>query len=187
MKKDFGAQTWLYPMPVLIVAAYGDDGTPNAMNAAWGGVCDYGRVAVCLDDEHKTTKNLLARRAFTVAVADAAHLVEADYLGIVSGNDVPNKLEVAGLTCTKAAHVDAPVIDQFPMALECELVSHDEESGVVVGQVVNVCVEETCLNEAGKPDPAKLRPITFDPANAAYWTLGERAGGAFADGQKLVE
>lgn len=185
MRKNFGAKPFLYPMPVLIIAAYDEDGTPNAMNAAWGCIADFHQVAMYLSAEHKTVKNILSKGTFTVSMADAAHVVEADYVGIVSGNDVPDKVAKAGLHMTKSELVDAPVIDEFPMALECKLVSYDEESELLIGEIVNVCADESVLDEKGNIDPAKLSPITYDPVNHAYLKLGEKVGNAFKDGAKL--
>ena len=184
MRKNFGAKTYMYPMPVLIVAAYGEDGTPNAMNAAWGGISDDAQVALCLSAGHKTTKNILARGAFTVSMADAAHVVECDYLGVVSGNKVPNKLEKAGFHTVKSDFVDAPVIEELPMTLECKLVKMNED-GLIIGQIVNVSADERILGENGKIDPAKLRPITFDSVNGTYIELGKVAGNAFKDGLQI--
>ncbi|HIZ04052.1 MAG TPA: flavin reductase family protein [Candidatus Borkfalkia avistercoris] len=184
MRKNFGAKTYMYPMPVLIVAAYGEDGTPNAMNAAWGGISDDAQVALCLSAGHKTTKNILARGAFTVSMADAAHVVECDYLGIVSGNKVPNKLEKAGFHTVKSDFVDAPVIEELPMTLECKLVKMNED-GLIIGQIVNVSADERILGENGKIDPAKLRPITFDSVNGTYIELGKVVGNAFKDGLQI--
>ncbi len=184
MRKNFGKQTWFYPLPVLIVGTYDETGKPNAMNAAWGGIYDANQVMLCLSAGHKTTKNIVAKGAFTVSFADAAHVAEADYVGIVSGNDVPDKVEKAGLHAVRGEYVDAPVFEEFPMALECRLVKVNED-GIIVGDVVNVSAEERILNEAGKIDPAKLRPIAFDPVQAAYWTFGEKVGNAFRDGAKL--
>mgnify|MGYP002802772165 FL=1 len=184
MRKNFGAKTYMYPMPVLIVAAYGEDGTPNAMNAAWGGISDDAQVALCLSAGHKTTKNILARGAFTVSMADAAHVVECDYLGIVSGNKVPNKLEKAGFHTVKSDFVDAPVIEELPMTLECKLVKMNED-GLIIGQIVNVSADERILGENGKIDPAKLRPITFDSVNSTYIELGKVVGNAFKDGLQI--
>ena len=175
----------MYPQPVLIIATYDKEGNPDAMNAAWGGISESDQISMCLSAGHKTTKNILERKAFTVSMADAAHVTEADYLGVVSGNDVTDKLEKAGLHTTKSSFVDAPLIDEFPMALECELVSYDEESCRMVGKIVNVCAEESVLDESGKISPAKLRPITFDPVNNDYLVLGEKVGNAFQDGMKL--
>ena len=185
MRKNFGAKPFLYPMPVLIIATYGEDGTPDAMNAAWGSIADMNRIAIYLSAEHKTTKNILARKAFTVSMADASHVVEADYVGIVSANTVPDKLVKAGLHTVKSEYVDAPLIEEFPMALECKLVSFDEESELAIGEIVNVCADESILDEKGNIDPAKLNPITYDPVNHAYLTLGEKVGNAFSDGKKL--
>lgn len=184
MKTDFGKNTFLYPMPVLIVAAYDENGVPNAMNAAWGGIHDTNQIGVCLSAEHKTVKNMLAHKAFTVSVADAAHVVECDYVGIVSGNSVSDKFTKAGFTATKSKFVDAPVINELPMALECELVSYDEKTGCTVGNIINVSADESVLI-GGKIDPAKLNPITYDPVNHNYIKLGEVVGKAFSDGNKL--
>ena len=185
MRKNFGAKPYMYPQPVLIIATYDKEGNPDAMNAAWGGISESDQISMCLSAGHKTTKNILERKAFTVSMADAAHVTEADYLGVVSGNDVTDKLEKAGHHTTKSSFVDAPLIDEFPMALECELVSYDEESCRMVGKIVNVCAEESVLDESGKISPAKLRPITFDPVNNDYLVLGEKVGNAFQDGMKL--
>lgn len=185
MRVNFGSKAIMYPMPVLIVAAYDENGIPNAMNAAWGGIGDYTKITICLSEGHKTTQNIFAKKAFTVSMADVAHVTEADYLGVVSGNDVPDKLEKAGLHTTKSNYVDAPLIDEFPMALECEFISYDRASGLLIGEIVNVCADEKVLNAAGKIDPAKLQPITYDPMNHVYLKLGEKAGNAFSDGKKL--
>lgn len=185
MRKNFGAKPVLYPMPVLIIATYGEDGTPDAMNAAWGGIGEEDQIFICLDSSHKTTKNILARGAFTVSMADAAHVAECDYVGVVSANDVPDKLSRCGLHTTRSELVDAPIIDELPMALECALISCDEESCRLFGRIVNVSADESVLNAAGKIDPAKLRPITYDPMNHEYLELGAKVGNAFKDGLKL--
>lgn len=185
MRKNFGAKPYMYPQPVLIIATYGEDGTPDAMNAAWGGIRDMNRIAMYLSAGHKTVKNILARKAFTVSMADAAHVAACDYVGIVSGNVVPDKLEKAGFHTTKSEFVDAPLIDELPMALECKFVSFDTETELLVGEIINVCAEERVLGENGKIDPAKLRPITFDPVNNDYLVLGEKVGNAFRDGKSL--
>ena len=133
---------------------------------------------------HKTAKNILKRKYFTVSMADAAHVVPCDYVGIVSGNDVPDKLEKARFHTVKSDFVDAPVIAELPMTLECRLISFDEKTGCTVGEIVNVSADESILTE-GKIDPAKLRPIIFDPVNHTYLELGDKAGDAFKDGLKL--
>lgn len=185
MRKNFGAKPYLYPQPVFIIATYDENGTPDAMNAAWGGLSESAEISICLSPEHKTVKNILAKGAFTVSMADAAHVVECDYVGIVSANDVPNKLEKAGFHTTKAEFVDAPLIDELPMALECRFVSYDEETCRMIGEIINVNADERILDENGKIDPAKLQPITYDPIHHTYLKLGEKVGNAFRDGSKL--
>ena len=185
MRKNFGAKPYTYPQPVLIIASYDENGIADAMNAAWGGISDDTQISMCLSAGHKTVKNILKRKAFTVSMADAAHVTECDYVGIVSANDVPDKLSRAGFHTTKSEFVDAPLIDELPMALECRLVSYDEDSCRMVGEIVNVSADERILGENGKIDPVKLQPITFDPVNNAYLKLGEKVGNAFKDGVKL--
>ena len=185
MRKNFGAKPYTYPQPVLIIASSDENGSPDAMNAAWGGISDDTQISMCLSAGHKTVKNILKRKAFTVSMADAAHVAACDYVGIVSANDVPDKLEKAGFHTTRSEFVDAPLIDELPMTLECRLVSYDEESCRMVGEIVNVSAEESVLDENGKIDPGKLQPITFDPVNNAYLKLGEKVGNAFWDGLAL--
>ena len=185
MRKNFGAKPWTYPQPVFIIATYGEDGTPDAMNAAWGGISDDTQLSICLGASHKTTANILARKAFTVSMATADQLVPCDYVGIASANTVPDKLAKTGWHTTRSAFVDAPLIDELPMAVECRLVSYDPESCHLVGEIVNVSADESVLDEAGKIDPDKLQPILFDPIHNAYRKLGEKAGNAFRDGAAL--
>ena len=184
MRKNFGAKPVLYPQPVLIIATYGEDGTPDAMNAAWGGISEETEISICLSPEHKTVENILARGAFTVSMADADHVTACDYVGIVSGNDVPDKFARAGFHAEKARFVDAPVIEELPMALECKLLSYDAETCRLVGEIVNVCADERVLTD-GKIDPMKLRPITFDPVHHTYHVIVEKVGNAFKDGIAL--
>lgn len=185
MRKDFGSKPYLYPQPVLMIASYDQEGTPDVMNAAWGGISDDNQISMCLSAGHKTVKNILERKAFTVSMADAAHVKECDYLGIVSANQVPDKVARAGFHTTKSSYVDAPIIDELAMALECKLISYDPESCRMVGEIVNVSIDESVLTEDGKVDVSKLNPITFDPINSAYLKLGEKAGNAFSDGKSL--
>lgn len=185
MRKDFGVKTWLYPMPVFIVAAYDENGVPNAMNAAWGGTYTDDMVGICLSEGHKTTKNILATRAFTVSMGTADRVTECDYVGIVSGNKEPDKFAHAGFHAVKSPFVNAPVIEELPMTLECELVSYDAETCYMTGRIVNVSVDESVLGEDGKIDVTKLRPITFDPVHHAYLEIGQKVGNAFSDGKKL--
>ena len=185
MRKNFGPKSFLYPMPVLIIATYNEDGTPNAMNAAWGCIADADKIAIYLDASHKTVKNILASKAFTVSVANADHVEASDYVGVVSGNDEVNKFEKAGFHAAKSDFVNAPIIEELPMTLECKMLSYDTETELMVGEIVNVCADEKILNEKGKIDPFKLRPITYDPVNHDYISLGEKVGNAFEDGLKL--
>lgn len=184
MRKNFGSKSWLYPMPVLIVAAYDEQGVPNAMNAAWGGIFTDEHIGICISEGHKTTKNILSTRAFTVSMATVEQLAACDYVGIVSGNREPEKFAKAGFTAQRSEAVNAPIIEQLPMTLECEMLSYDKESNQLVGRIVNVSADESVLTD-GKIDYRKLRPITYDPINHHYIALGEVAGNAFADGKKL--
>ena len=185
MRKNFGPKTMCYPMPVFIIGTYNEDGTPNAMNAAWGGISEEAEISICIDSGHKTAENLIARKAFTVSMATADRMAACDFVGLVSGNKEPDKFAKAGFHATKSEFVDAPLIDELPMALECELLSYDPETCRLVGRIVNVCVDESVLGENGKVDVAKLRPITYDSMNHHYLVLGEKVGQAFHDGLAL--
>lgn len=185
MKKNFGANTWLYPMPVLIIGSYDENGTPNAMNAAWGGISEVNEISICVSEGHKTTKNIIERKAFTVSLPDAKNVTEADFVGIVSGNKDLEKLKKTGWHDVKSEFVDAPVFDELPMVLECKLKSYDEESCRLVGEIVNVKADESILGEDGQIDLAKFKPITYDPVHHGYIALGEKVGTAFNDGKKL--
>ena len=185
MRKNFGPKTICYPMPVFIIGTYNQDGTPNAMNAAWGGISEETEISICVDSGHKTAENIVSRKAFTVSMATARYLTACDYVGIVSGNQEPDKFAKAGFHATKSQFVDAPLIDELPMALECELISYDPETCRLVGRIVNVCVDEGVLGENGKVDVSKLQPITYDSMNHHYLILGEKVGQAFHDGLSL--
>ena len=185
MRKNFGAKPMCYPMPVYIIGTYNADGTANAMNAAWGGISEDKEISICVSADHKTTENILARKAFTVSMATVKTMTACDYVGIVSGNQEPDKFVKAGFHATKSEFVDAPLIDELPMAVECRLISYDPESCRLVGEIVNVSADESVLGENGKVDPAKLQPITYDPMNHHYLVLGEAVGRAFQDGLVL--
>ena len=185
MRKNFGSKPLCYPQPVFIIATYGSDGTPDAMNAAWGGISEENELSICISADHKTTENILLRKAFTVSMATADTVVACDYVGIVSGTKVPDKFARAGFHATRSEFVDAPLIDELPMAVECELISYDPESCRLVGRIVNVSADESVLGDNGKVDPGKLCPITFDPMNNAYLVLGDKVGNAFRDGMQL--
>ena len=185
MRKNFGAKPWTYPQPVFILATYDENGIPDAMNAAWGGISDDKELTMCISASHKTTANILARKAFTVSMATAEQVVACDYVGIESGKRVPDKLEKTGWHLTRSEFVDAPLVEELPMAVECRLVSYDPESCRLVGEIVNVSADESILDADGKIDPDKLQPITFDPIHNVYRTLGQAVGHAFQDGAKL--
>ena len=184
MKKNFGKQTYMYPMPVLIIASYDENGNPNAMNAAWGGIHDTNQIGICLDKSHKTTANIAKRKAFTVSMATAAFVKECDYVGIASGNKEPDKIKKAGWTVIKSEFVDAPVINELPMTLECEVVQMSEDSDYIVGNIINVSADESVLTD-GKIDAAKLKPICYDPVSHNYNVLGEVVGKAFSEGKAI--
>ena len=184
MRKNFGAKSWLYPMPVLIIGTYDKNGAPNAMNAAWGGIYDTNQVMVCLADDHKTTESIKKTGAFTVSFATAKTVVPCDYVGIVSANDEPDKFSKAGFHATKSEFVNAPIIDELPMTVECKLIKFNED-GICIGEIVNVSADESILDEKGKVDAKKLDPIIYDGATHAYWNFGEKVGQAFSDGLKI--
>ena len=171
-------------MPVLIVGSYDENGVPNAMNAAWGGIYDTNLVMVCLADDHKTTDNIKKSGAFTLSFATAKTVAPCDYVGIVSANDIPDKFDRAGFHATKSEFVNAPLIDELPMAVECRLLKFNED-GICIGEIVNISAEESILDENGKVDAKKLDPIIYDSVSHAYWSFGEKVGSAFCDGKSI--
>lgn len=185
MRKNFGAKAWTYPQPVFIIATYDENGNPDAMNAAWGGIDYDDRINLCLSAGHKTVANILANNAFTVSMADVDHYIACDYVGCVSANRVQDKFARAGFHATRSEFVNAPLIDELPMAVECTLISYDPETCHLVGKIINVCADERILDDEGRIDPARLRPVTFDPVNNAYLAIGEKVGNAFSDGLTL--
>ena len=176
---DFGAKPIMVPQPVLIIATYDASGVPDAMNAAWGITTDFNEISL---GEHKTTDNLAINGAFTVSMATEEQVVACDYVGIVSAREVPDKFARAGFHATRSTFVNAPLIDELPMALECKVKSF--EDGILIGEIVNVSADESVVTN-GKIDMAKLRPIAFDPANNAYVAIGAKVADAFKDGAKL--
>lgn len=184
MRKNFGTKPWFYPLPVLIIGTYDSNNQPDAMNAAWGGLYDANLIELCLSAGHKTTKNIKEKKAFTVSFADAKNVVACDYVGMVSANNTPDKMKKAGLTTRKSDFVDAPIIEELPMALECRFVKTTED-GNIIGEIVNVSADESILNEKGMIDIQKLQPISFDPVNNDYVVIGEKVGNAFEDGNQL--
>lgn len=185
MRKNFGAKPLTYPQPVFILAAYDENGKPNAMNAAWGGISEDSELSMCISAGHKTTKNILKKKAFTVSMADLKHMAACDYVGLVSGEKESDKFAKAGFHAVKSEFVDAPLIEELAVAVECRLKSYDPETCRIVGEIVNVSVDESVLDANGNVDVAKAQPITFDPFNNNYVALGEIVGKAFHDGKSI--
>lgn len=188
MKKDLGVIGAVYPMPVLMVAAYDENGKVNVMNAAWGQIAAPDKVALFISEGHKTTKNIRATKAFTVAIADKAHMKEADFFGIATGNSMEDKFERTGLHAVKSTHVNAPIIEEFPVVMECELDDIvDGSIHAVVGKIVNTAADESVLDENGKVDPAKLNALMFDQFQSGYYVSGEKVGQAWNAGAELMK
>jgi flavin reductase (DIM6/NTAB) family NADH-FMN oxidoreductase RutF len=186
MRKDFGAKPYSYPQAVYIVSTYNEDGSANAMNAAWGGVSNDHEFTLCLSANHKTVKNLQRTNAFTISIGDAKHVVECDYLGLATGNKKADKLQKAGFTVSKSDYVNAPVINELAVCVECNVISYDPSTCVLVGDIVNVSVDESAMTD-GKVDVSKVQPIVFDPFNNDYLKIGEKVGDAFNDGTALMK
>ena len=186
MRKNLGANPYVYPQPVLIVASYGEDGTVDAMNVAYGGIVNSNRIQINIGVRHKTSDNIKARKAFTVGIADEKNLVAADYVGIVSGHDEPLKIQKSGFHTSKSEFVDAPVILELPICLECKFIEYqDGKYGCgVIGKVVNVTADEKVMAD-GKIDMSLVNAIAFDPYTHGYYRVTERVGEAFKDGLKL--
>ena len=186
MKKSIKTTEAIFPMPVLMVATYNEDGSVDVMNAAWGMMIDRNVIALNLTETHKTVKNIKEKGAFTVSIADAKHVKEADYFGVVSGNNTPDKFEKSGMTATKSEIVDAPIVNEFPICLECEFIEYqDNEYGIgVVGKVLNTLVDEEVMS-GDKVDISLVNAIAFDPYTHGYYKVGERVGEAFKDGFDL--
>lgn len=187
MRKNFGAKPYVYPQPVFIIGTYDENGVADAMNAAWGGIADYKTIALYLNAEHKTVKNILKTKDFTVSMATEDEMIASDYVGIVSGNKVTHKLDKTGWHLMKSHFVNAPIIEELPLTLECQLISYDNETELLLGKIVNVSVDEKILDENDHIDPSKLKPIIFDGANSAYLTIGQKIGNAFQVGKKLKD
>lgn len=184
-RKNFGAKPLCYPQPVFIIGTYDKNGQPDAMNAAWGGISEENEISLCLSPEHKTCKNFAETGAFIVSMADTKHVAECDYVGIASGNKVPDKFEKAGFTATKSENVNAPIINELAVCIECKVISFDKESCILKGEIVNVSVDESALTD-GKVDVSKVAPLCFDPFNRAYHVMGEKVGEAWGSGKKLL-
>ena len=189
MKKNLGVVPAVYPMPVLMVAAYDENGKPNVMNAAWGMICGMDRIALFIDEDHKTTQNLLKTKAFTVAIADKDHMDVADFFGIATGNKMEDKFERTGYHAVKSSFVNAPVVEEFPLVMECELaeVASTDSFYAIVGKIVNVAAEESVLSENGKVDPLKLNALIFDQFQHGYYVTGEQVGKAWNAGAGMMK
>ena len=186
MRKNIKTTEAIFPMPVLMIATYNEDGTVDVMNAAWGTMLSRNEVILNLTKNHKTVQNMLKRKAFTVSIADSKHVVEADYFGVVSGNNTPNKFANSGLTATKSELVDAPIINELPICLECEFIEYQDDTyGCgVIGKVVNVSALEQVM-KGDTVDIDLVDAITFDPYTHGYYKVNGRVGNAFKDGLQL--
>lgn len=182
MRKNIKTTEAIFPMPVLMIATYNEDETVDVMNAAWGMMLERNEVILNLTETHKTVKNIKERKAFTVSIADSNHVVEADYFGVVSGNNEPEKFVKSGLTATKSDYVDAPIINEFPICMECEFIEYGEAG--VRGKVINVTADEKVMN-GDNVDVALVDAIAFDPFTHGYYKVSERVGNAFKDGLQL--
>lgn len=189
MRKDLGSLPAVFPMPVLMVATYGDDGKVDVMNVAWGGICAMDKIALNLATDRKTLKNIRAKQAFTVSLADEAHIKEADFFGIASGNKMADKFERSGLHAVKSEKVDAPIIQEFPIALECKVAEIRDSFGEVkvTGEIVNVNADESVLDANGKINAGKLNALMFDQFQMNYYKVGEIAGKAWNAGKDLMK
>ena len=189
MRKDLGVVPAVLPMPVLMVASYDEKGTVQVMNAAWGMICDMDKIALFIDEDHATTKAIRKTQAFTVSIADREHMDVADYYGIATGNKMPDKFARSGYHEEKSAHVNAPVITEFPVTMECELaeITETENIHAVVGKIVNVSADEKVIGEDGKVDAAKVNALIFDQFRNGYYVVGEQVGKAWNAGAGLMK
>ncbi len=189
MLKDLGVKPYTFPMPVLLIATYGEDEKVDVMNMAWGGVCAENMVALNIDEDHKTSENIKKRGAFTLSIADVPHIEEADFFGIATGNKMDDKFERSGLHAVRSTRVDAPVVTEFPLTLECKVVEcqHTVYGFRVLGEIVNVLADEKVLDEKGKVDPTKLNAFVFDQFQSGYYAVGEKVGQAWQTGAKLMK
>ena len=189
MRKNLGKQPAIFPMPVLMVTAYDENGTVQVMNAAWGMICGMDKVALFIDEDHATTKAIRQTGAFTVSLADRDHMDAADYYGIATGNKMPDKFAKSGYHAEKSEFVDAPVITEFPVALECELaeITETENLHAVVGRIINVSADEKVLTDDGKVDPLKLNALIFDQFQRGYYVATEKVGQAWNAGKDMMK
>jgi len=183
MRKDFGSKPWLFPQPVLIIGTYDKDFKPNAMNAAWGGTYDFDKIVISLS-KHKSTENLKIHKAFSVCFGTKSTVIPSDFVGIVSQDNDPDKMKKAGLTAVKSDKIDAPLFEEFPLVMECKVDNFDEEAGILIGEVINVSVDEKYIKD-GKVDTKALEIIVYDPINHKYRLVADEVGDAFKIGNQL--
>ena len=184
-RTNLGVKPYTTPQPVWIIATYDENGTPDAMNAAWGGISESNEVSICLTPSHRTCKNFKKTGAFTISMADADHVAGCDYVGIVSGDKVADKFAKAGFTATKSEFVNAPIINELTICVECKVKEFNEETCILKGEIVNVSADDSVLTD-GKVDLSKVKPIAFDPFNNAYNVLGAKVGDAWGAGKELM-
>lgn len=184
-RKNFGPNHALVttPQPCVMVATWDKDHTPDVMMAAWAGQYDNKQIVISMS-RHKTTDNIELTGAFTVSFADIRTVAESDYFGLVSGHKVPDKVARVGFTATPSPNVDAPIINEYPLTLECKVVSWQD--GILIGEVVNMSADESILTD-GKVDLDKLQPIVFDAASVTYRAIGDVVGQAWGSGKKFTE
>ena len=189
MRKEVSIQAGGYPMPVLMIAAYDENNKVEMMNAAWGMACGGDQMALFIGSGHKTTQTILKSKVFTVSIADEANIVPADYVGIVSGNTVADKFARTGLHAVPGEDTGAPVIEEFPVCYECELLEEVNTGHVhcIVGKVKKVTADEKVLGDDGQVDPEKVHPLIFDQFRRGYYKLGEKAGQAWNAGNVLMK
>ena len=187
MRKNLKNVSGIFPMPVLLIGTYDKDQNVDVMNAAWGMMLDMNRIVLNLTETHKTVKNMKETGAFTVSIADTLHVKEADYFGIVSGNNIPDKFEKSGLSAIKSEFVNAPIINELPITMECKFIEYqnDDTGCGVIGEIVNTSVDDKILDESGKIDVLKINAIMYDTFNHGYYSVGEKVGSAFSDGKEL--
>lgn len=185
MRKNLGSKPCLYPEPVLIIGTYDENNNPNLMNAAWGGIADDNLISICLSPEHKTVKNLLNTKAFTVSIGEEDYVKECDFVGIVSGNNAQDKFKKTGFHAIKSNLINAPIIEELKMCLECKVISYDSQTCRLLGEIVNISIDDSVFDENGKVDVKKLKPLVYDPFNHVYLSLGNKVDDAFKAGKKL--
>ena len=186
MKKEIKMAPAIFPMPVILIATYNEDGSVDVMNAAWGCAYDTNQIQLNISESHRTTKNIRRTGCFVVTMADQAHIAEADYFGLVSGDRVKDKFARTGLKSHKSDLVDAPILDDFPICMECKDIEFQGEYGVL-GEIVRLTVDDKYVDEKGNVDLTKMRIISYDPFNHGYYVVGEKVGHAFKDGKKYIK